>query len=228
MNLSLRMTQESIFKHCRSLYRTPCRGRAWPLTSDELHPLAKACKIETGLHTKPYEIQKTRSEIDFACAFSALRIWQTRRFLRSSRKKCCLFDGIIRDIFLHTWSSPVILREFIYIGGFPKYFILYRVTEKQRFVQIYECYLLFENAEKSKFTFFYRTFSMFVVSREKFNIDSSSCTHHRFILYLEYPIARSLFCLVLLFILSFIDLHTHRRNVMKKIGRIHSFGNIAN
>ena len=126
-----------------------------------MHPLAKACKIETGLHTKPYEIQKTRSEIDFACAFSALRIWQTRRFLRSSRKKCCLFDGIIRDIFLHTWSSPVILREFIYIGGFPKYFILYRVTEKQRFVQIYECYLLFENAEKSKFTFFYRTFSLF-------------------------------------------------------------------
>lgn len=48
--------------------------RARPLTSDELHPLAKACKIETGLHTEPYEIQKTRSEIDPACAFSALRI----------------------------------------------------------------------------------------------------------------------------------------------------------
>lgn len=155
-----------------------------------------ACRICLRNHVKSkrvyilsparYKKRDTKS-IPRARARSS-RVWWTRRFLHSSGKKCCLFEGIMRVhrplFFLHTWFSlqsfPTSLMHikrffFVFIFDFSKYSIPCCVTENKGVScdRVYECYLRFENVGKSKFTFFYRTFSAFAVSRKS----STSIVH---------------------------------------------------
>lgn len=114
--------------------------------------------------------------------------------------------------FTYLILSPVI-RRFNMSGAFSvfsKYSISFSVTEnKGLFEQVYECYLRSGNTEKSKFTFFYRTFSAFGYFVKKFNIDSSSCTQNRRFVF--WNIISHVHCFISYYHLFYLYRFTHTR-----------------